>query len=209
MEKKDNQTITLVPRASEMLLRDAIRQANSKLEALRNYVNAHGESWADVREYAAKGAGHKIERRKDECRQWLAATHAPQYMHEGTVAAAVADLGAENIKYWEGLGGYLDIIADGQPLDLLADVDATDAAWTVSEKWVQARRKAATVAVPDRVMAERGTLEQLRSSAARLIERGMAYAVESLVADLLQGFKAELDAQRLWEISCMAEAEKS
>lgn len=147
--------LTFVPSYKVDSLKQQVAYSNNSLAKLQEYVTDFGETWADVLEYAEKGAEFKKEARLAECRAWMDKNKTPSYLRPTMEAEAIADLGENNLEYWAGLPYFLQIrtynTTSAPLLNLKTDVDASGDAWQVSPAWMERQKAAIVVVVPDHV----------------------------------------------------------
>ena len=165
--------ITFLPYFALKLIKESEYKINDGFRKLQEYVTAHGEGWQDVLTYLDRGALYKIEERKEECKKWLDATHAPAYMQDDALAKAVADLGSDNLAYWRGLPSVLRVDdGPGRVLDLRKYADISGDVWRVSNAWRQDRIDNMTVHVPEWMAADMSVLETALRSLLQLRKSG-------------------------------------
>lgn len=168
--------VTFTPQWRKDALRRAIGYANDGLKQLQSFVVAHGETWPDVLEYVKLGAEHKKQARLAEIREWMDKTKTPLYVRKTMEAEAVADLGADNLKYWTSLGALLRVRTDnygGAPaLNLSTDVDASGEVWRVSDAWIQTQEAEAVMTMPDWMVSDMAQFQTIVKSIADLGGKG-------------------------------------
>ena len=127
--------------------------ANSQLSRLREFVLSHGETFANVLEYSARGSDYKVRVRVGECVAWLDKTNAPAYVRQQAIDSAVADLGADNLNYWNGLAPLLRVnlynTTNSPTINLAHDVDVLPDSWCVKKEWIDAKLEEYRVTLED------------------------------------------------------------
>lgn len=175
--------ITFLPSYALNAINKSEYKINEAFRKLQEYVTDHGEGWQEVLTYLDCGALHKIEERKEECKKWLDATHAPAYIRDDALAKAVADLGSDNLAYWRGLPSVLRVDDGlGRCLDLRKYADISGDVWRVSNAWRQERIDNMTVHVPEWMAADMSVLETALRSLLLLRKSGydIGYFAESV-----------------------------
>lgn len=160
--------------------------ANSQLSRLREFVLSHGETFANVLEYSARGADYKVRERKAECVAWLDKTNAPAYVRQQAIDSAVADLGADNLEYWRGLSSMLRVnltnTTTSACINLAEDVEVSEDSWTES------KLENCRITLSDEAVGDMEDFVQICRLAAKLDSHGydMAQLLPSATMDITE-----------------------
>lgn len=179
--------ISFIPSVLADSLLSQVEFMNKQLSRLQSFVADHGETWADVLTYNARGTDHKKQERLDEIRKWMDSSKAPRYVRGTMEKQAVADLGSANLQYWADLAVMMSIRQTntmGSPcLNLAEDVDASGEKWRVADSWIARQKEELTVVLPDSIVADMQEFKDLGKSLADFERRG--YNVEALAGYLV------------------------
>lgn len=180
-------TITFTPQYLTDKIQKNIKIANEGLSKLQSFVAEHGETWADVLTYSAKGADHKKQARLAEIRAWMDKNKTPSYIRPTMEREAVADLGAANLEYWGAVAPMLRVKIDnytGAPaLNLAEDVDASGDVWRVAQSWIDRQEAEAVVTMPEFMVNDLEQFKAIAQSVADLAAKG--YAADDITKYLL------------------------
>lgn len=172
----EKKKIQFIPKMLADSLRRQIEFSNEHLAALQKHVTEHGEAWPDVLEYAKKGVGYKKQERLAECRAWMDKNNTPSYLRSTMEAEAIADLGADNMRYWDSLSCYIPFrtlnLTSAPILDLAVDVDVSGEVWRVSDSWIKRQEAEFTFTVPDAMAADMERFSELLNILADFGELG-------------------------------------
>lgn len=166
--------------------------ANSQLSRLREFVLSHGETFANVLEYSARGADYKVRERKAECVAWLDKTNAPTYVRQQAIDSAVADLGADNLEYWRGLSPMLRVnltnTTTSACINLAEDVEVSEDSWRVKDSWTESKLGSCRITLSDEAVGDMEDFVQICRLAAKLDSHGydMAQLLPSATMDITE-----------------------
>lgn len=146
-------TVSFIPQFASNIVTHTVADLNGRLAKLREYVLNHGEDFPDVLTYAARGADYRVRERKAECVAHLDKLGTPSYLRETQIREAVADLGADNLNYWNGLAPLLRVnlynTTNSPTINLAHDVDVLPDRWCVKKKWIDAKMEEYRVTLED------------------------------------------------------------
>lgn len=179
--------LSFIPRFNSDAIDNARTSANNQLEILQRLVEAHGETLTDAAEYQSKGADYKVKAREAECIAWLDKTKAPQYVRAQSIEAAINDLGAANLDYWESLTNRLVIRLGNSTLSpvvsLAKDVVIdSDGCWSVSPERIAAEKEKHRVTLDARQLADLAEFQSLFSAYTSFVAKGYPEARNMLAA---------------------------
>lgn len=146
-------TVSFIPQYASNIVTSTVADLNGRLAKLREYVLNHGEDFADVLQYVARGADHYVRARREECIAHLDKLGTPSYLRETQIREAVADLGADNLNYWNGLAPLLRVnlynTTNSPTINLAHDVDVLSDRWSVKDEWIDAKLEEYRVTLED------------------------------------------------------------
>lgn len=146
-------TVSFIPVFASNIVTRTVADLNGRLAKLREFVLNHGEDFADVLQYAARGADHYVRERKAECVAHLDKLGTPGYLRESQIKAAIDDLGAENLAYWRELAPLLRVnlynTTNSPTINLARDVDVLPDSWCVKKEWIDAKMEEYRVTLED------------------------------------------------------------
>lgn len=146
-------TVSFIPQYASNIVTSTVADLNGRLAKLREYVLNHGEDFADVLQYVARGADHYVRARREECIAHLDKLGTPSYLRETQIREAVADLGADNLNYWNGLAPLLRVnlynTTNSPTINLAHDVDVLPDRWCVKKVWIDAKLEEYRVTLED------------------------------------------------------------
>lgn len=196
----EQQTISFIPKFVQPATDKMVADLNEKLAKLRAFVLHHGEDFADVLVYVKKGADYRVRERRAECVAHLDKLGTPSYLRENQIREAVADLGADNINYWNDLKPLLRVnlhnTTTSEVLDLESDVDVLPDKWCVKQEWINARIEEYRVTVEAWQIADMEDFVALGKLVAKLNKNG--YDTDMLLSRPADDFPksiAELDKE--------------
>lgn len=150
MEKK---TVSFIPVFASNIVTRTVVDLNGRLAKLREYVLNHGEDFPDVLTYVERGADYRVRERRAECIAHLDKLGTPSYLRETQIREAVADLGADNLNYWNGLAPLLRVnlynTTNSPTINLAHDVDVLPDSWCVKKEWIDAKIEEYRVTLED------------------------------------------------------------
>lgn len=146
-------TVSFIPQYAIDIVTRTVADLNGRLAKLREYVLNHGEDFPDVLTYAERGSDYRVRARRAECIAHLDKLGTPSYLRETQIREAVADLGADNLNYWNGLAPLLRVnlynTTNSPTINLAHDVDVLPDSWCVKNAWRAAKMEEYRVTLED------------------------------------------------------------
>lgn len=146
-------TVSFIPQYASNIVTSTVADLNGRLAKLREYVLNHGEDFPDVLTYAERGPDYRVRARRAECIAHLDKLGTPSYLRETQIREAVADLGADNLNYWNGLAPLLRVnlynTTNSPTINLAHDVDVLSDRWSVKDEWIDAKLEEYRVTLED------------------------------------------------------------
>lgn len=197
MEKK---TIKFTPSAAGKFIEADIAAVDNAVLRAFNYLDNHGEDIEDLRKYIAKGYDYKRRQVLENCKKWLADSHAPEYLHEEMMQKAYDSLGAEN-DYIDGLPAHIGLTArlwNGTTIHLTPDdIEVTESGWRAKDEIIYQIHDAHTRTLDEEEMADFGLFTELCSISKKLRARGYTFESRASGRDELEDFETcETDGKR-------------